>query len=364
MPLELEVWRIDEELTSIQVISLNLEQRIEDFLDKDISIASPNWMVIGRQVYTKYGNYIDLLAIDRDGNLIILELKRDKTPREIVAQILDYASWVKDLKDDEIASIYESYIKQYHPNKPNISLDESFCKRFNLQQMPEELNESHQLVIVASKLDDSTERIVTYLSEEHNVPINAVFFRVFKDGEREYLTRVWFIEPTLPSAVIVGDDKEPWNGEYYVSFGEGNRRKWADAIKYGFISGGAGAWYSKTLNLLEKGNRIWANIPGRGYVGVGVVVDTAVKVDKFLVKTEDGEKPITELDVKASNMFENMDDEDEAEYLVKIKWLKTVSLDNAIREKGFFGNQNTVCKPITKKWQHTVNRLKERFDIV
>ena len=104
--------------------------------------------------------------------------------------------------------------------------------------MPEELNESHQLVVVSSILDESTERIVTYLSEEHNVPINAVFFRIFKDEGREYLSSVWFIDPTIPSVSIVGDEKEPWNGEFYVSFGNGNNRQWSDAVKYGFISGG------------------------------------------------------------------------------------------------------------------------------
>ncbi|GAJ05486.1 unnamed protein product, partial [marine sediment metagenome] len=181
MPLELGIWRIDQDLTRINVSSLDQEERLEEFLDKDISIASPNWMVIGRQANTDYGKYVDLLAIDRDGNLIIIELKKNKTPREVVAQLLDYASWVKELKDEDIAGIYETYVRKYHPEKANILLDESFCKRFNLQEMPEALNESHQLVIVASKLDESTERIVTYLAEEHNVPINVIFFRVFKD---------------------------------------------------------------------------------------------------------------------------------------------------------------------------------------
>ena len=363
MPLELGIWRIDQDLTRINVSSLDQEERLEEFLDKDISIASPNWMVIGRQVNTDYGKYVDLLAIDRDGNLIIIELKKNKTPREVVAQLLDYASWVKELKDEDIAGIYETYVRKYHPKKANISLDEPFCKRFNLQEMPEALNESHQLVIVASKLDESTERIVTYLAKEHNVPINAVFFRVFKDDEREYLSSMWFIDPTLPSPVIVGEDKEPWNGEYYVSFGNDNNRQWLDAVKYGFISGGGGTWYSKTLNLLEVGKKVWVNVPGKGYVGIGEVIDTVVKVDKFLVETEDGEKAITELPVTAPDMFKHKDDEDRAEFLVKVKWLKTVDLNNAIREKGFFGNQNTVCKPITKKWQHTVDRLKKSFGV-
>jgi hypothetical protein len=231
--------------------------------------------------------------------------------------------------------------------------------------MPEELNESHQLVVVASKLDESTERIVTYLSEEHNVPINAVFFRVFKDEDREYLSSMWFIEPTLPSPTIVGDEKEPWNGEFYVSFGhDENGRRWEDAVKYGFVSGGGAPWYSRTLNQLEVGKRVWVNIPGKGYVGVGEVTATTLKVDKFMVDQDGaGIVPLTELPVTGPNIFKNMEDENKAEYLIKVKWIRTVELNKAIKEKGFFGNQNTVCKPVTKKWQHTVDRLKKRFGV-
>jgi RecB family endonuclease NucS len=41
------------------------------------------------------GGRIDLLCINGDGDIVIVELKRDKTPREITAQALDYASWVQ-----------------------------------------------------------------------------------------------------------------------------------------------------------------------------------------------------------------------------------------------------------------------------
>jgi len=365
MPLELGIWRIDQDFTRINVSSLDQEERLEEFLDKDISIASPNWMVIGRQVNTDYGKYVDLLAIDRDGNLIIIELKKNKTPREVVAQLLDYASWVKELKDEDIAGIYETYVRKYHPEKANISLDESFCKRFNLQEMPEALNESHQLVIVASKLDESTERIVTYLAEEHNVPVNVIFFRVFKDGDREYLGSMWFIDPTMTGPVVPPDEKQPWNGEYYVSFGhEENGRRWEDADKYGFVSGGGGPWYSRTLYLLEVGKRVWVNVPGVGYVGVGEVTGDPVKVDKFTVSREDGQQaPITDVELVGPNILRDKDDEDKSEYLVRVNWLKTFDVDHAIKEKGLFGNRNTVCKPLTKKWQHTVDRLKKRFGV-
>ncbi|NLW09022.1 MAG: DUF91 domain-containing protein [Firmicutes bacterium] len=105
MPLELGVWRIDEGLKSVEFSSLDIESRLEDILDENISIASPNWLVIGRQVRTDYGTIIDLLALDQDANLIVIELKRDKTPRDIIAQVLDYGSWVRELKADRLGQI-------------------------------------------------------------------------------------------------------------------------------------------------------------------------------------------------------------------------------------------------------------------
>ena len=49
------------------------------------------------------------------------------------------------------------------------------------------------------------------------------------------------------------------------------------------------------------------------------------------------------------------------EYFVSVKWLETREIDQAVREIGFFGNQNTVCKPRSKKWRTTVDRLKQVF---
>jgi hypothetical protein len=42
-----------------------------------------------------FGGRIDLLAIAPDGALVLIELNRNRTPREVVAQSLDYAGWVE-----------------------------------------------------------------------------------------------------------------------------------------------------------------------------------------------------------------------------------------------------------------------------
>lgn len=367
MPLEIGIWRIDSGLQELNLGGLDLESRLEDVLHEDISIVSPNWMVVGRQVKTPYDKFIDLLCIDRDANLIVVELKRDMTDREVVAQLLDYGSWVRALRGEDIVHIFDEYRKKYHKNESSISIDEAFCSRFSVKEMPEELNATHDLVIVGTGFDSSTERIVEYLASEYEVRINAIFFRVFKDGERQYLTRIWLRDPTMPDVLETKRTREvgEWNGEFYVSFGhDPESRHWDDAVKYGFVSGGRARWYSQTLHMLEPGSRIWVNVPGVGYTGVGVVEEPVVKVDRFTVEEANGKRvSITEMPLAAPGIADNKEDVERAEYLVRVRWLKTFSLEQAIKEKGFFGNQNTVARPTKPKWNFTVERLKERFGI-
>ena len=366
MPIEVALWRMGDQLKKVQFSPMEKESLLEQVLANDITIVDPNLLLIGRQVPTAFGKFVDLLALDAEGNVVVIELKRNRTPREVVAQLLDYGSWVRSLQDDDLASIFESFLAKYYPAHPGESLDKAFCERFNVQETPDSLNESHKLVVVAGELDDSTERIIAYLAEEYGVAINAVFFRFFRDEDREYLSRAWLIDPgDVEAKVEEKREKLPWNGEFYVSFGADNVRDWEEARKYGFISAGGGQWYTKSLSMLEPGSRIWVNVPGGvGYVGVGTVVDAATPIDDFLVDDGTGKQvPITKLPVKAAQHATKGQNPDNAEHMVRVNWIKTVPVHEAVREKGFFGNQNSAAKPRSKKWLHTIERLKKQFGV-
>ncbi len=166
MPIELGVWRIDKNAKPVEFRQLDLESRLEDILAQDVTIANSDWMVVARQVRTTFGGIVDLLALDSQGDLVIIELKRDRTPRDIVAQVLEYGAWAKDLKAEDIARLFDEYQKA-RPGEERQSLDQAFAKRFHVKAMPDELNEKHELVIVASSLDPTTERVVTYLLNHH-----------------------------------------------------------------------------------------------------------------------------------------------------------------------------------------------------
>lgn len=191
MTEEIRLWRIagSDKLVEIASSALNLEERLESWIENDISILSPNLLIIGRQVETDFGGIVDLLCLDANGDTVIVELKKDRTPREVTAQALEYASWVRDLDSDRIFLIANSYLGESGP------IEDAFTRKF-VTELPEVLNENHSILIVGARIDTRSERIITYLSEAYGVNINAATFQYFvRDEDDELLARVFLIEP-------------------------------------------------------------------------------------------------------------------------------------------------------------------------
>lgn len=356
MALSQVLWSLNDnqELTAA---SLTDEKELEILLEKHIELLNPNWMVIGRQVRTENGKYLDLLCIDRDEDLVVIELKKDLTPREVTAQVIEYASYLSDASPSDLAKIYWDYSSSHLDAA--VTLSDAYKKKFNSDLDEEQLNQKVKMVIVAAKMDDGTEHIIQYLRQAYMVDINILFFEIYQHGQDRFLSRVW-LEKDLEYEKTAVKTRE-WNQEYYVSFGSGSRQ-WEDAVKYGFISAGGGTWYTKTLSMLQKGDRIWVNIPQCGYVGAGIVTGTVMQAGNALLNKDGSDIKFSSLSFQG-DYFYSADDPENGEYIVPVQWLITVPQNKAVKETGFFGNQNSVCRPLTEKWQFTVDRLKSIWNI-
>ena len=199
MPQKIRLWEASFHNTPVEILSgqIPFEDRLEDWLASDISMLDQSLLVIGRQVQTDFRGRIDLLCISSTGDIVIIELKRGQTPREVTAQALDYAAWVQTLSFSRIKSIADEHLaKGANP----LELDAAFRETFGAP-LPEELNTTnHRILIVAESMDVSTERIVSYLSDR-NVPINVATIQYFKsDDGRELLAQVFLVEPEVAAA--------------------------------------------------------------------------------------------------------------------------------------------------------------------
>lgn len=360
MAVEMGLWRADgNKLSRIVPTSIGLESQLENYIESDPSMLGETLLLIGRQVATTFGGFIDLLALDETAAVHVIELKRDKTPRDVTAQALDYGSWVAGLGRAEIQAIFETY-------RPGVALEEAFAECFN-ETLPEDVNSTQTFTIVAASVDAATERIVRFLNEDFGVPINVVFFRHFEDNGAMYLARSWLVEhdgQQTPGVAPARQTKtrEAWNGsDWYVAFGEDSgTRQWADAQKYGFVSGGGGAWFSRTLKNLPIGARVFVHIPKSGYVGVGTVIGEARRFDQALVEVDGVETPLQSLPLAGTYRHDGDAEDENAEWVVPVAWIKAVPRKRAVWRNGMFANQNTAAK---LRQKFTIEQVTEAFGL-
>lgn len=185
MGTEIKVWQIsDNHIKAVEDADLafeHLESELENWIVECPDILGDDLLIIARQKEVQSVGRLDLLAIRPNGELVIVELKRDMAPREAVAQALDYASWLDNISETELLEIAEDYLQR--------PLDEAFVDRFG-KDMPAVSPHSHRILLVGSRLDAAAERIINYLAQRHSLNVNAVFFRYAKlSGGQEILAR-------------------------------------------------------------------------------------------------------------------------------------------------------------------------------
>tara|TARA_Y100001949_G_scaffold172683_1_gene177115 strand:+ start:86 stop:1072 length:987 start_codon:yes stop_codon:yes gene_type:complete len=135
------------------------EKEIEDLLEEHIEVLESGVFIVGTQVRTKYEKRIDLLAMDKDANLVIIELKKKKTPRTVLAQTFEYYTWVQKLKREDITDIAE----QYQNHNDFNSIEDKFIHHFN-KKPPSHWNSKQKLIIVGEQIDAETKDVASSLA--------------------------------------------------------------------------------------------------------------------------------------------------------------------------------------------------------
>ena len=86
---------------------LNLKERfdIQEWVDSTPEILGEDLLIIAKELVLSSGKRLDLLAVDKEGALVIIELKRDDSGSEVEWQAIKYASYCSSFSQDKSSSI-------------------------------------------------------------------------------------------------------------------------------------------------------------------------------------------------------------------------------------------------------------------
>jgi len=217
MATAIEVWQIEKkELKRLDTNMIEAERKetedLERWIESEPTILGNNLLIIGEQVSTKSGP-MDFLGIDKSGNLIVVELKRDKVPRKALSQAIDYASDVASWDLDKISDICLNYSNESLEDYLNENFEDVDLENLNI-------NETQRILLVGFSLDEALERMIEWLTTNFGISINALILKYIKTtGGEEFLARTMIIpeeiekERSKKSTNKIAMDDKPSNYE-------------------------------------------------------------------------------------------------------------------------------------------------------
>ena len=67
------------------------ETELEDYIESNPEIIEKDMMILKRQQPTDGGKFVDLLGLDNDGNVVVIEIKKESNEaRKVITQTIEY----------------------------------------------------------------------------------------------------------------------------------------------------------------------------------------------------------------------------------------------------------------------------------
>lgn len=160
---------------------------------RDIGVILPDVLVIAEE----YGEWedsrrrIDLLGVDRDGSLVVIELKRDNEGAHMELQALRYAAMISKMTFQDAAYTYGELLRKLgdpsdaedrlraHISAPGL-IEENFGKKI-------------KIVLVSANFGKELTTAVMWLNEV-GLDIRCIRMMPYKDGERMLID----VQPIIP----------------------------------------------------------------------------------------------------------------------------------------------------------------------
>ncbi|UWR22618.1 DUF4268 domain-containing protein [Sulfitobacter sp. S190] len=181
---------------------LNLRERdhLQEWLANQPDALGEDLLIIQKEFdgFDATRERLDLLALDKDGNLVVIENKLDDSGRDVTWQALKYTAYVSGLTKTQIVDIYQQYLDRYEGGG-NAAV--RICEFMEVEELEETVlnpgNDQRMIFIAANFRREVTATVLWLLSRG----IRAQCFKVtpFSFGD-ELMVDIQQIIPTPEAA--------------------------------------------------------------------------------------------------------------------------------------------------------------------
>ena len=186
-----------EEITETTFYESNLKERqhIEEWLRKNPEIMGEELLIIGHE-YDDFENNerIDLLAIDKEGNLVVIEVKRDNSGISVDFQALKYVSYMSRRTLKKIIEIYSKYIDDNSLQLDPIQEIMEFLNVDDESLLNDMINNTQRIIIIGKEFDKRVLSVCAWLYE-NGINVKCISIKPYKYNEEIFIDTNQIIPP-------------------------------------------------------------------------------------------------------------------------------------------------------------------------
>ena len=159
-----------------------LEEHLEDWIVADPSLLGEPLLIIGRQVIIPdVKDRVDLLALDPQGNAVIIELKRGKLKAPVDMQALRYASYISKWQFEDFENHAKAFLSGSNDSDFNFNQAfQDFCFEASAIEEVPDLNTDQRIILVGAEIKDKLGSVALWLGE-HSIDIKVIEIEAYKD---------------------------------------------------------------------------------------------------------------------------------------------------------------------------------------
>jgi hypothetical protein len=167
-----------------QLYEAEIEQLLWNNLD---DLTGSVLFPVRRQAPIAGGGRPDIVALDKTGSVVVIEVKRD-VDRSQLAQCLEYAGWARTTNLDELAGLYHQGVERFWADWAN----------FTETDEPRRVTKNPQLIVVARDFHGRTSSALEFL-QDNGLPITIIRLGLYEDvAGRRFLDLEGVDEPESP----------------------------------------------------------------------------------------------------------------------------------------------------------------------
>lgn len=184
-------------IKNVRFGDLNLRERehLQEWLANQADALGEELLICAKEFngFDDTRERLDLLAIDKNGALVIIENKLDDSGKDVVWQSLKYASYCSTLSKTSIAEIYQKYLDKEKPGQDAKAQICEFLQQETFDEVVLNPGNDQRIIMVAAQFRKEVTSTVLWLLK-HRIFLKCFKATPFQDGNDLFLT----IEQVIP----------------------------------------------------------------------------------------------------------------------------------------------------------------------